>query len=208
MVVLKKAVFALVACGACFAQPVFAVDVIGPVYDIQERDFVDAIQDRLKEKQRNGELARLEKEAIARSRNSIANPKGVDLPKATVPYSYTWDPTYTSPRNVVTPDGKVLATEGQRFNPLDMVSMSSWLIFFDGDDPAQVAQAKRWIEEAHGNAKPILVRGKWIELSKAWKRQVYFDQQGYYVQRLNIPALPAVVKQDGKVLRVDVVVAK
>ncbi|WP_321967105.1 type-F conjugative transfer system protein TraW [Burkholderia cepacia] len=208
MVVLKKAVLALAIYGACLAQPVFAVDVIGPVYDIQERDFVEAIQDRLKEKQRSGELARLEKEAIARSKNTIANPKGTDLPKATVPYTYTYDPSYTAPQNIVTPDGKVLATEGQRFNPLDVVNMSSWMIFFDGDDPAQVAQARRWMEEAHGNAKPILVRGKWIELSKAWKRQVYFDQQGYYVHRLNIPALPAVVKQDGKVLRIEVVVTK
>ncbi|HDR9174377.1 hypothetical protein VI03_25160 [Burkholderia vietnamiensis] len=208
MVVLKKTGLALIACSVLAAQPVLAVDVIGPVYDIKERDFLDAIQDRLKEKQRNGELARLEKEAIARSKNTIVNPKGVDVPKATVPYSYTYDPTYTVPQNVVTPDGKVLATEGQRFNPLDVVNMSSWMIFFDGDDPAQVAQAKRWMEEAHGNAKPILVRGKWVDLSKAWKRQVYFDQQGFYVKKLNIPALPAVVKQDGKVLRIDVVVAK
>ncbi|MDB0198981.1 type-F conjugative transfer system protein TraW, partial [Acinetobacter baumannii] len=40
------------------------------------------------------------------------------------------------------------------------------------------------------------------------KRQVYFDQQGYISRKLQITTVPAIVRQNGKLLEISEVPAK
>lgn len=186
------------------AEPIGAV---GPLYPVTEPDLLEAIQAKLREKEKTGELARLQQEAKQRAVRAIENPKPVPgLGKATRLRTFYYDPSITVTRNITDATGKILVPAGTRVNPLDYVSLSKKLFFFDARDKAQVRQAEEVILQLGGRVKPILTGGSYMALMRLWKRQVYFDQQGALVKKFGIEHVPAIVSQEGKLLRIDEIV--
>ena len=102
----------------------------------------------------------------------------------------------------------MLFPAGTRKNPLDVVSLSRQLLFFDARDALQVGRARELIERYQGQVKPILVGGSYLDLMKRWNRPVFYDQDGNLVRRFGITAVPAIVSQEGQRLRIDEVPAK
>lgn len=181
-----------------------SAEVVGKTYSIIEPDMLQEIYRTLEAKRRTGELARLEREAIQRSIRSADTPRPVQAVTRTVtPRRFYFDPSYTAPRTLADPEGRVVVVAGTKVNPLDYVSLSKHMLFFDGRDRAQVQQIARLISLYEGRVKPILVGGSISELSRKWKRQVYFDQGGALTTKLGIRQVPAVVSQEGRLLRVD-----
>ncbi|MBX7132699.1 MAG: type-F conjugative transfer system protein TraW [Fimbriimonadaceae bacterium] len=183
-----------------------AVDLgrIGPTTGIGEQDFLRFIQERLEAKQRSGELARLEEQAVKRSTASIRNPQPVTGLRATeVSRTFYFDPTYVAPQNIVDSEGRLLYPAGTRKNPLEVVSLSKHLLFFDARDQRQVERARGLIAFYNGKVKPILVGGSYIELMGRWQTEVFYDQNGSLVRRLGIRQVPAFVSQEGMRLRID-----
>ncbi len=194
----------LAAAGSILAATAVRAETVGPTYPILEPDMLKEIERTLREKEKSGELAKLQQDAIRRSEQSATSPKPVDGVRRTQdPRTYYFDPTVVANRRVTTPDGKVIVEPGQRYNPLDQVSLPQWLIFFDGRDPAQVRKAELLLRQAEGKAKPILIGGSYIDIQKRWQRPVFFDQSGVLVRKFGIKQVPAVVTQEGKRLRID-----
>jgi conjugal transfer pilus assembly protein TraW len=178
--------------------------VIGPVYPVQEPDMLRAIEARLREKARTGELARLEREGIARAERSLRDPKPVeDLRRAVKTHVRYFDPSVTFAREVRGPDGQSVVPAGTRVNPLDYVALSNPLLFLDARDRAQVHHAVTLIAERKGRVKPVLVGGSYVELTRAWRTRVYYDQGGVLVAKLGIRHVPSLVTQEGKRLRIE-----
>ena len=50
---------------------------------------------------------------------------------------------------------------------------------------------------------PILVAGKWEELSKEMNQAVYYDQQGRMVESFKVNEVPSMVAQEGARLRIE-----
>ena len=178
--------------------------VIGPTYNIDEPDLLRFIEQRLKEKERSGELRRLMDQAQRRGVRIITQPTPVEgvLPTATA-RSFTVDPSFSLDRNIADASGRLLFPAGTRHNPLDVVSLSRQLLFFDGRDRRQVTRARELMAARPGGVKPILTGGSYLELMKTWKVPVYYDQQGMLVRRLGIRQVPALVSQEGMRLRID-----
>lgn len=198
--------WALVACGMAQAEN---LGRIGPTYPIAEQNLLDHIMARLRDKERSGELAKFEQLARARASESVLNPKPVPgLRLSEVPRTYYFDPSFTLDRNVVDEKGAVLFPAGLRKNPLDVVSLSKHLLFFDARDVRQVAKARELIARYQGRVKPILVGGSYIDLMKAWNTPVYYDQEGTLVRKLGITGVPAIVSQEGSRLRIDEVTVR
>ena len=200
-----------VALASMVAQAAHAetLDAIGPTYPIAEQSFLEVIMARLREKERTGELKKFEDLARARATRSVMSPTPVpDLRRVEVARTFYFDPTFALDRNIVDENGSLLFQAGTRKNPLDVVSLSKHLLFFDARDPRQVARAREVIELYQGKVKPILVGGSYIDLMKAWNKPVYYDQGGVLVRKLGITAVPAIVSQEGARLRIDEVVAK
>jgi conjugal transfer pilus assembly protein TraW len=194
----------LAAAGSMFAAMTVRAETVGPTYPIIEPDMLKEIERTLREKEKSGELAMLQQEAIRRSEQSAANPRPVaGLRRTQEPRSYYFDPTVVANRRLTTPEGKVIVEAGQRFNPLDQVSLSHWLIFFDARDPVQVRKAEALMKWADDKAMPILTGGSFIDMQKRWQRPVIFDQAGVLVRKFGIQQVPAVVMQEGKRLRID-----
>ncbi len=201
--VLLAGLVALAGLCQAFASDV-DLGVIGPVYPIQEPDMLRAIEARLREKARKGELARLEREGIARAERTLREPRPVDglrrAVKARVSY---FDPSVAFEREVRGPDGEMLVPAGTRVNPLDYVVLSSALLFLDARDRDQVRHGATLLARHKGRLKPILVGGSYVELTRAWRTRVYYDQGGVLVGRLGIQQVPALVTQEGERLRIE-----
>ena len=178
--------------------------VIGPTYEISEPHLLQMIEQRLREKERSGELGRLEAEARKRGIATVKNPPPVPgLRPTDTMRTFYFDPSFTLDRNLLGPQGELLFAAGTRKNPLEVVSLSRHLLFFDARDPRQVGRARQLIALYQGRVKPILVGGSYLELMKSWRTPIYYDQHGLLTRRLGIAQVPALVSQEGLRLRVD-----
>ncbi len=178
--------------------------VVGPVYPIAEPILLDVILAKLEEAQKNGVLARLQRDAEQRTRRGIEEPVAVPgITRATKPRTFYFDPSIVVSTPITDADGRVIVAPGTVVNPLDTVSLSQPLVFLDGRDANQVTRAQRLIAERGGRAKVILTGGSYLDLMRRWKRPVFFDQQGAITEKLGIRHVPAIVYQEGKRLRID-----
>ena len=204
---MKRIVSSCVALGlAVLTSVVHATDLgtLGPTYGIAEPHLLNFIEQRLRDKERSGELQRLMQEAQTRGIESVQRPAPVPGLRATeTARTFYVDPSFTLDRNVVDAQGRLLFAAGTRKNPLDVVSLSKHLLFFDARDPRQVARARELVTRYDGKLKPILTGGSYLDLMKAWRVAVYFDQQGTLTRRFGIQQVPAIVSQEGQRLRID-----
>ena len=177
---------------------------IGPTYEISETHFLQMIERRLREKERSGELKRLQEQAQQRSVSSVTKPLPIAglHPTETVRTFY-FDPSFILDRNILGPKGELLFAAGTRKNPLDVLSLSRHLLFFDASDKRQVSRARQLMALYPGKVKPILVGGSYLDLMKSWRQPVYYDQLGLLTRRLGITQVPALVSQEGLRLRID-----
>jgi conjugal transfer pilus assembly protein TraW len=201
----------LAAAIATAAVPACADELgaVGPTYPIGEQSALDTILKRLKEKERSGELKRLQQEAIKRSINSIKNPRPVEGIATVQERSQRLiDPTVTYTQAIKTDDGQIVVPSGARINPLLVTGLTKRLVFFDGRDKGQTEAVRKLVAKHATKVKPILVAGSWYDTSKAWKTQVYYDQQGKLSQRFGVKAVPTVISQQGGMLLLEEVPAK
>ena len=188
------------------SPPTAALDlgVIGPAYAIAETDLLALLQAKLREQERTGELQQQQHLARARVLASINTPPPVSgLAPAEHARTFYFDPSVRIDHAIVDTQGQVIVAAGTRTNPLDIVSLSQPLLFFDGRDAAQVRQAHAVIERYGGKVKPILTGGSYLNLMRRWRVAVYYDQQGVLVAKLGITHVPALISQEGKRLRID-----
>lgn len=177
---------------------------IGPTYPISEANLLEFIAQRLQDKQASGELDLLQAQARERGILAVRQPLPVaGLRTTQQPRTFYFDPSFTLDRNILDHQGHLMFAAGSRHNPLDVVSLSRRLLFFDARDARQVKRARELIQRYRGQVKAILTAGSYLDLMKAWRTPVYYDQQGVLTRRLGIAQVPALVSQEGKRLRVD-----
>jgi conjugal transfer pilus assembly protein TraW len=192
------------------SPPAAALDlgVIGPIYAIAEPDLLVELKAKLSEKARTGELQALERAARQRIVAAIESPPPVPgLARSEHPRTFYFHPSVVVTEPIVDAEGRVLIAAGTRTNPLDVVSLSQPILFFDGRDVAQVRTAQALIERYGGKVKPILTAGSYLDLMRRWRTRVYYDQQGALTGKLGISEVPALVTQEGKRLRIDALAA-
>jgi len=186
-----------------------SLGVIGPTYPIGEESALEMIMSRLRAKERSGELQRYQQEGVRRSLASVKHmPPVAGIGTARVKAERLIDPTVHYAQAIRIDDGQIVVPAGTSINPLDIIRLSKRLVFFDGRDPAQAAAVRRMLGREPRAVKPILVAGSWLDLTKAWKTQVYFDQRGTLAQRFGIHAVPTVISQQGRSLLLQEVPAE
>ncbi len=209
MLLLRHTVVILAVLGLAALARAENLGTIGPTYPIAEKSLLEVIMSRLRAKEASGELKKLEQEARERAAAAVNSPKPVaGLHRTEVPRTFYFDPSFTLQTNVVDERGAVLFPAGTRKNPLEVVSLSKHLLFFDARDPRQVERARELIDRYQGKVKPILVGGSYMDLMKRWNKQVFYDQDGTLIRKFGITAVPAIVSQEGQRLRIDEVPTK
>lgn len=178
---------------------------VGPTYAITEPHLLRMIEQRLREKEQSGELARLQQAARERGIAAVRQPAPLaGLAPTRHPRTFYVDPSFTLDRNVFDDKGNLMFAAGTRKNPLEVVTLSRQLLFFDARDKMQVASASALMARAPGGRiKPILTGGSYLDLMKSWRIPVYYDQHAVLTRRLGIAQVPALVSQEGLRLRID-----
>lgn len=187
-----------------FSNGVLATDlgVIGTVYPIKEKNLIEHIRDKLVQKEQSGELVQLHGKLKDQAVAYAKRPGGISIPRAGAYRALEINPTYTLDRDITDADGNVLFKAGTQVNPLDIRPLTKALCFVDGDDKEQLEWVRRHCT-ANTRNKIILVNGDIEVAGKYLQRRVYFDQQASLVAKFQIQALPAVIRQSGKVIYVE-----
>jgi conjugal transfer pilus assembly protein TraW len=174
----------------------------GVIYPIEEEDPIVLIQSKLRRMEERGELQRHNQELQKKAKAAIEHPKPVEgITKARESRVVYYDPTYEVPEDIKDHTGYVFYKKGTKINPLETVTLSQGLLFFDGDDDAQVAFAREKLKES--SLKLILVKGAPLTLSEHLKVPVYFDQAGLLTKKLGIDHVPALVVQKDLLLCIE-----
>ncbi|MDD5394862.1 MAG: type-F conjugative transfer system protein TraW [Thiothrix sp.] len=177
--------------------------VVGKVYPVAERSFLDVLMQRLQQAQASGELAKIEGDARQKWQSYTQQPPGKHFPRAPKARTRTLDMTLTLDHDLSDQDGNVFAPAGTTINPLAMMQLSKDILLFDATDAAQAAWAKQYITTSTKPVKPILTDGKVLELMQDWKTQLWFDQGGYLAQRFRVEYVPVVLHQRGEMLEMQ-----
>lgn len=178
--------------------------VVGPTYEIVERDVLELITSKLKQMEQSGELAKYQEDYKNKVVSNIEHPRPLAGFKSTeTAGTRYYDPSVVTEKDIVDATGKVLYARGTRVNPLDYIGWNSYLLFVDGRDEKQLSFGKKIAAASDRPVKIVLVAGEPLALMRKWKSTVYFDQGGKLIKRFAITQVPAMVRQEGKRLRID-----
>ena len=178
--------------------------VIGKTYDIAERDLIEAMKDKLRQMEKTGELAKKQDEYKNRVMSGIEHPRPIPGIQATeTANTHYYDPSIVTDKDIADATGKILYPRGTRVNPLDYIGWNKYLLFVDGRDQKQLDLTKKITAASDRPVKLVLVAGEPLNLMRKWKTQVYYDQGGILTRRFAITRVPAMVRQEGRRLRID-----
>lgn len=194
----------LLCCTTMFCAQARDFGVRGTISPIEEQDPIVLIQSKLKRMEGKGDLKRHQKALQEKTRAVVERPHPVEgVSKAQEFRVFYYDPTFVVREDITDHQGRVIHKKGTKINPLETVSLSEDLLFFDGDDPEQKEWAQRTLAKSLGTqedktplVKLILVKGAPLALAEEWKVPVYFDQGGLLVKKLGIRHVPARVSQE------------
>ena len=166
------------------------------------------IKQRLQAMEDSGEMAKMQRETEARVKAHAVRPVPVaGLSPAVTSRTFAFDPTFTVRETITDMQGRVIAKQGDKVNPLDRVPFSEVLYFVDGDNRAQTTWVKKQIA-GQVNFKVILVNGNIREVSEALDEPVYFDQAGVLTTKFGFSHTPVRISRDDRVLKVEEVALK
>ncbi len=189
----------------------------GHIQQIIEQPFLQMIEERLQKVNIPKEQEKMT--AIVKDRvNNPAPVSGID--PAITSRNFYFDPTYTLDEDAILPCGKILHKAGTKVNPLQHMDLNRRLFFIDSREATQVNWLKNQLapnneQASNKNAEQkeptedriILVGGSVFklkeDLAEQHKDKIYFDQNGELTSRLGIKASPAVVLQDGLMLKIE-----
>jgi len=184
-------------------QTANAVDFgkVGTSFEVKEEGFIAMIKRKLSQV----DIEEHQRQMIETARKKAVEPVKVKGIRKTVKeQSFTFDLTYTLKEDIYLPGGKLLYKAGTMVNPLEHMSLDKKLIFIDGTDKEQV----QWFKDKKADGsfaekdKLLLIAGKPIDLGNELDREVYFDQAGVLTSKFKIEQVPAIVEQEGKILRI------
>ena len=180
-----------------------SLGVYGKQWEIGESDLLASFQNKAADYERDGRAEKIKKEMKDKTRWRIENPKPVAGIKTTVEArKYLYDPSFVVEKSVTDHRGNIIVAAGTTISPLKYSPLTKPLLLIDARDKRQVEFAENYTK-SEPRTKLILVAGSWADLTRKYKRQVFFDQAGRIVKKFQIKQVPAIIKQSGEVLEIE-----
>jgi conjugal transfer pilus assembly protein TraW len=170
----------------------------GEVFEIAEKSLLEVIQERLSGMEKEGKLEELNNLFAEKVKKKVLNPTPVEGIVNTVnEREFFFDPSIFEADDITDHEGNIIVKGGTTLNPLDHVDWGRPLIFINGKDEKQVA----WALKQEG--KLVLTNGSPFELNEKHNFWFYFDQGGALTEKFGISQVPAIVSQEGKMLKIS-----
>ena len=190
--------------GTALIGPAHARDygVHGQLFGIVEPSLLNIIKARIGTMMENGEWDDIKTGMQDRTKAYIKRPYPVlGLMPVETYREFTVDLSITLQQDIADHRGQVFATRGTIVNPLDYSTFSKRIVFFDGDDPAQVDYALSLGNEL--DTLLVITNGAPLELTRVHGRRFYFDQGGHMVEGFGVTRVPSVVSRADPVMLVQ-----
>lgn len=193
----------------------------GRIYTIEEQAFLQMIDERLKGVDQDKIRQEMQERAKQRAKEPLAV-EGVE-PAAEGRVFY-FDPSYVLEKDIYLPNKDLFYKAGTRVNPIEEMrklgmSLDRRMIFIDAREDEQIQWLKEQLDQYKSESdknsqtqavienRVILVGGRPFELQEELQRDyqdmvVYFDQGGVLTRKMEIKASPAIVTQEGLMLRI------
>lgn len=169
--------------------------VVGKTYPIKERDALEEVESRARQVDW--------KKALAKIKPENYRPKDLErLPRAVKPDSFIVDMTYTLDMDIPDGRGGILYPKGYTFNPLDYVPFLKTLVVINPKDRDQAAWFRSSPYAGRVDVMLLITDGSYVEMSKKLNRPVFYATSRI-VERFNLRAVPSIVYQDGRFMKVD-----
>lgn len=169
--------------------------VMGEVFEIEEKDLIEVITQKLQKLQADGKLEAYQNQIQAKVKGNIERPqpvKGVVHTKT--PRSYTFDPSITVSQDIKDHQGVIFCKKGTLINPLTIRPMTKPLLLIDGDSNDHITWAFK-ILKTYPLAKIVFVKGAPLKIMNEIGLTIYFDQAGVICNRFGIKQVPALITQ-------------
>lgn len=174
---------------------------VGQTYAVVEPDILEEIQARAEAYDWDG--------AVEGAKQRLASYRpGHDLPAAEKDEVYYVDPTITLNQDIYSPEGdQLIAPAGAKVNPLDTVMLERAYIVFDPEARSQKDIVRQWLQ---ARPRSMLIATRYPQgevgrpaISEELKTDVYtLNEQ--IVERFALKATPALIEQEGNLLRITV----
>lgn len=176
---------------------------LGQVYEITEPDFIKYMTARVEAQVASGEMEKKKNEYLGKIKRSATDPAAVDgIANTSEEKVFYYNPAITVDYNITDDNGRIVVPAGTTTNPLVIMSLTKRLVFFDARERNQRDYVERLSRQEGNQLKLILTGGSPTDLMKQWNKRVYFDQNGWMTKRLGITHVPAIVSQDGDLLKI------
>lgn len=167
--------------------------VVGEVFPVAEKSFLQLIEERLAVLKENGALDTMNQRWVKTVANHANRPTALNLSRTERTLHHTYLPELTLSQDITNEKGQVLYSKGTHVNALQqMPSYTPCWLFFNADDNAQLNWAAQQKMNCP-NPKLILTGGAINAAEKKLNAVIYFDQAGNITRKLHIAHVPAKV---------------
>jgi conjugal transfer pilus assembly protein TraW len=174
-------------------------EIRGTVFPISEENFADFLSRQVQELPSRELVRRQEESRLQLVRQASNPPPAPHIQEAAEYRFFLFNPSYIAKEEIKDGKGNIVVWKGAFVNPLERISLSSGLLFFDGENKQHI----EWAKKQMGNFKWVLTKGVPTVLEQKERRPVYFDQGGRYALRFQIQRVPARVTQHGVSLWIE-----
>ncbi|ELI5720914.1 type-F conjugative transfer system protein TraW [Vibrio fluvialis] len=175
------------------------IGVVGHTFSITEINMIDWMKAKFNRLVDSGEWEKINQQFVSDVKKHAVRPLPVKGITTTVkPRVFTIDPTITVKKNIYGADGKIIVPKGKVVNPFKEIKHRyrwKWA-FIDADDQRQIHWAKSMLDQYPDSTKVVLIKGDVSVAAQQLKHQVFFDQGGFYTQKLSIQHVPSLAKED------------
>lgn len=194
----------ILCCGATCANAATAAmsmtvkkSVIGAVYPIAETNMLDWIRHQLAVPQVQHRLQAALQRAVANVLAATPASQPV-LPKTTRVRQWTITPAVARPAMRRDSELREHVRTQSFVNPLAVAPFSWRLVFYNGEDAAQVTWVKTRGSKPHPKDLLVAVQGSLAQQRNLLQRAVYDDSDHFFLRYFHITHLPAVVFAAGQ----------